>query len=145
LRSLAFHGQACIRQQIENQYLHSLRAIGGVANVFVRIGIQPALILPSEQLSEARDHPQRFLQVMRGHVRELFEFGIRSSQILDLVRKEFQHRDDFVLHEHWKAERVCAQIRSIANCRAASRDVASLAATATDCSSSLNDTCRCSA
>ena len=71
---LAAHAR--VLQQSANQALHALGAFHGVANVLVGAFVNLALVTIGEQLHVAGNHAQRFLQVVRGHVRKLLEVGV---------------------------------------------------------------------
>jgi hypothetical protein len=59
-----------VDQQVLDQLLHAMRPIHGVADEFVGVRVQLALVALSQQLDEARHHAERLLQVVRGLVRE---------------------------------------------------------------------------
>ena len=70
-----------IRQQVVDELLHSRGSIDGIANEFVGVGVQPVLVPPGKQLGVTRHHPQGFLQIMRGHVSEPLQLGIRGGKL----------------------------------------------------------------
>src|SRR5215471_1386659 len=70
------------REQIVDQRLHPLGAVHRVLDVLVGLGIQPTRVAALQQLAEAGHFAQRLLEVVRGDVGELLQFGVGSLQVL---------------------------------------------------------------
>lgn len=60
-----------------------------MADEFVGIRIQLAVVAATEELGVGRDHPQRLLEIVRGDIGELLQLGVRACQFLRLGH---QHR-----------------------------------------------------
>ncbi len=60
--------------------MHAASAVDGKCDELVGIGVEPADISPLQELTIAGDRAQRFLQVVRGDVGKLLEFGVRARQ-----------------------------------------------------------------
>ena len=59
-----------------------MAASGGEEDVLVGLGIQLSLVATAQQAHEAGHHPQRLLQVVRGHVGKLLEVLVRAGQVV---------------------------------------------------------------
>ena len=81
-KRLAPGADARVGEQIVDQALHALGAVDGEADELVGVLVQLALVAPRQQLHVAGHHAQRLLQVVRGHVGELLELGVRARQLL---------------------------------------------------------------
>ena len=81
--------RACARigQQVVDQHLHPPCAVDGEIDEIVGVRVELALVVPLQKLAVAGHHPQRLLQIVRGHVGKLFEFGVRSRVVGRLLRK----------------------------------------------------------
>lgn len=94
-RSVAGHGpevrrrpaDAAEREQVVDQHLHPLGSVHGEVDVLVGPLVELAAVAALQQLAEAGDLPQRFLEVVRGDVRELLEFGVGALEVGRLSRE----------------------------------------------------------
>ena len=73
------------RQQVVDEHLHALGAVDGECDVLDAALVELVAVALLEQLAERRDLAQRFLQVVRGDVGELLEFGVGASQFDGLL------------------------------------------------------------
>src|ERR1700691_4886495 len=69
-----------IAQQIVDQALHTIGAFNGEADELVGVAVELVLVAALQQLAIARHHAQRLLQIVRGHIGELLEFGVGALQ-----------------------------------------------------------------
>ena len=74
------HAHPRVGQQVRNELLHAGGTVHRVADVLIRLGIQPALVAVPQQLQERGDHAQRLLQVMRSYVCERLQVGVGTGQ-----------------------------------------------------------------
>src|SRR3990172_2597332 len=72
-------------EQAADERLHALRALDRVVDVLLRLRVHLPGVALLEELHVARDHPERFLQVVRCNVRELLELRVRPPERLRLV------------------------------------------------------------
>ncbi len=70
-----------VREQVLDHLLHLLRAVDDEVDVPVGPLVDLALVPPLQELGEARDRPERLLQVVRGDVRELLELLVRPREL----------------------------------------------------------------
>src|SRR5260370_30890874 len=68
-----------------NELLPTGGAAHGKADEFVCIGIEIPFVALRQQLCIACDHAERLLQVVRSHIRELFELRVGPSQLFHLA------------------------------------------------------------
>ena len=69
------------REQVVDQRLHALGAVDGEVDVLVGALVELPAVARLERLAEARDLPQRLLEIVRGHIGELLEVGVRAGQL----------------------------------------------------------------
>ena len=67
-------------QQVVDQHLHALGAVDGEGDVLDAALVELVAVALLEQLAERGDLAQRLLQVVRGDVGELLEFGVGPAQ-----------------------------------------------------------------
>ena len=82
-------------EQVVDQRLHALGAVDREPDVFGTAFVELVAVPLLEQLAERRDLAQRLLQVVRGDVGELLEFGVGPPQLLGLLveRRHAADRD----------------------------------------------------
>ena len=74
--------RAGVGQQVVDQPLHPRGPVGGEGDVLVGLGVQLSLAAVLQQAHEPGHHPQRLLQVVRGHVGELLQVLVGAGQVL---------------------------------------------------------------
>src|SRR5580692_632903 len=74
------HAGVC--QQVFNQVLHPPRPIHGEGDKLVGVRVELAFVALRQQLRITGDHAQWFLQIVRGHIGELLQLGVRALQVL---------------------------------------------------------------
>lgn len=72
-------------QQVVDEDLHTVGAVDGEGDVLVGPLVQLAPVAPLQELGEAGHLAQRFLQVVRGDVGELFQLRVRPLQVRRLL------------------------------------------------------------
>ena len=72
---------ARVGQQVVDQLLHASRAVDGEADELVGVCVELALVAARQELGVRGHHAQRLLQVVRRHVGELLELGVRARQL----------------------------------------------------------------
>ena len=84
-----FAVHAGVGQQVADQAGHPLGPVHGVGDVLVGLGIHLSPIAIAQQLQVAGDHPQRLLEIVRGHVGELLQVlvGALPGQIIQSIRR----------------------------------------------------------
>ena len=70
-----------VGQQVVDQYLHPRGPVRGEVDVLVGLGVQLALAAVLQQAHEPGHHPQRFPEVVRGHVGELLQVLVGAGQV----------------------------------------------------------------
>ena len=73
------------REQVVDQHLHALGPVHGEVDVLVGALVELAAVALLEQLAERRHLAERLLQVVRGHVGELLQLGVRAGQLARLA------------------------------------------------------------
>ena len=73
-----------IGQHVHDEGLHPLDPVDRERDVPVGVLVELPLVAPRQELGVIGDHPQRFLEVVRGDVGELLELLIRSRELLVL-------------------------------------------------------------
>ena len=51
----------------------------------MRIAVELVFVTARQKLRVISHHPQRLLQIVRRDIRELFQFGIGSRQLFDVI------------------------------------------------------------
>ena len=59
---------------------HTLGTIHGKGNILIGLGIELARVALGEQLGKTRNGAQRFPEIVRGNVGELFQLRVRPGQ-----------------------------------------------------------------
>ena len=72
-------------EEVVYQRLHTFGAVDREPDVFGTTLIELVAISFFEQLAEGGDLSQGLLQIVRGDVGELLEFGVGSSQLVSLL------------------------------------------------------------
>ncbi len=78
----AARADARVGEQVLDELLHARGAIDDVGHEFLGVAFQPVAVALAEQLRVACHHAQRLLQVVRGDVGELLEFGVGARQFV---------------------------------------------------------------
>ena len=73
---------ARVREEVVDDRLHPLDAGDREADESVRLLVELPLVAARQQVDEARDHPQRLGEVVRGDVGELLEFLVRAAKLV---------------------------------------------------------------
>ena len=76
-------------EQVVDQRLHPLGAVDGERDVFGASFVELVAVSLFEQLAEGSDLSQGLLQIVRGDVGELLEFGVGPSELLGLLVERF--------------------------------------------------------
>ncbi len=75
---------ARVLQQVVNQLLHPFGAVDGEADELLRVAVELVLVALGQELRVVRDHAQRLLKIVGGHVGELLQLLVRSREFLGL-------------------------------------------------------------
>src|SRR5208283_3119184 len=75
-------GDAREGEQIADELLHASSTVEGAGNIATRLGIHLVRKAVLEELDVTTDGPQRFLQVVRGDVSELFQVAVGALEVL---------------------------------------------------------------
>ena len=76
-------------QQIGDQPLHALGAVGGAVNILPRLGIQLFRKAVLQQFHITAHRPERLLQIVRGHVGKLFQVLVGPGQFGGALPDQF--------------------------------------------------------
>ena len=82
LKGLAAPVDARISQQVFDQRLHTVGGIHRVIDILIGARIELTLVALLQKLHHASDGAQRFLQIVRRHIRKLLQFRVGAREFL---------------------------------------------------------------